>query len=93
MSCIVEFTESLLQFEFNTEGYRQKILVDMLLGHCGMDFQEIATAINIKKSKVYRIYQCKQFLTGEEANDLGQLFLINFGRIFFRKFLIVRNFT
>lgn len=92
MSCIVEFTESLLQFEFNTEGYRQKILVDMLLGCCGMDFQEIATALNITKSKVYRIYQCKQFLTGEEAKDLGQLFLVNFGRIFFKKFSIIRNF-
>ena len=27
MGCIVEFSESLLQFEFNSKGNRQKILV------------------------------------------------------------------
>lgn len=93
MSCVVKFTELPFQFEFNTEGYRQKILVDVLLGYCGMDVEDIATALNISKSKVYRIHQSKQFLSGVEADDLGQLFLAHFGQIFFRKFSILRNFA
>jgi hypothetical protein len=88
MGCTIKFNESSLRLEFNTRGYRQKILVDLLLNYVGMDFQEIATALALPTSKVYKIYNCKQFLIGEQANDLGQLFLSHFGRIFLASFLL-----
>ena len=92
MGCIVEFSESLLQFEFNSKGNRQKILVDMLLKYGELDIAGLALALDASISELHEILDGNYFFIGEQANDLSQLFLIFFGRTFFKKFTLVRNF-
>jgi len=92
MACLVEFTKSLLQFEFNSNGSRQAILVDLLLNHGGMDIPSLASALAIPESRIQDICDEKQFLVGEHATDLAQLFLIFFGRTFFSQFSIIKNY-
>ena len=92
MGCIVEFSESLLQFEFNSKGNRQKILVDMLLKYGELDIAGLACALDASISELHDILDGNYFFIGEQANDLSQLFLIFFGRTFFKKFTLVRNF-
>ena len=92
MGCIVEFSESLLQFEFNSKGNRQKILVDMLLKYGELDIADLALALDATISEIHDILDGNYFFIGEQANDLSQLFLIFFGRTFFKKFTLVRNF-
>ncbi len=92
MGCIVEFSESLLQFEFNSKGYSQKILVDMLLKYGELDIASLALALDASINELQDILDGNYFFIGEQANDLSQLFLIFFGRKFFKKFTLVRNF-
>ena len=92
MGCIIEFTDTLLKFEFCSQGDKQKILVDMLLKYSEMDISALTSALGVSIKKLHDIRKGKCFLIGEQANDLAQLFLIFFGRTFFHKFTIIRNF-
>lgn len=92
MGCIVEFANSLMQFEFNCQGSKQKILVDMLLKYSEQDITTLASALDISVNELQDIYDSKHVLDAERANDLAQLFLIFFGRLFFTKFTLIRNF-
>ncbi len=92
MGCIVKFSESLIQFEFNSHGNRQKMLIDMLLRYGEFDMNSLAATIGISVAKLHDIYDGKYFLDGEESHDLAQVFLIFFGQQFFKKFTLVRNF-
>jgi hypothetical protein len=92
MGCIIEFSESLLRFEFNAKGSKQKILVDMLLKYSEMDIADLALALDASVNELQDILDGNYFFVDEQANDLSQLFLIFFGRTFFNKFTLVRNF-
>lgn len=92
MGCIVEFSESLLQFEFNSKSNTQKILVDMLLKYGELDIAGLALALDTSVNELQDILDGNHFFVGEQANDLSQLFLIFFGRTFFKKFTLIRNF-
>lgn len=93
MGCIIEFTESLLQIEFCSKGNKQKILIDVLLKYGEMNISELALAIDVSTKKLRDICNGRGSLVGEQADSLAQLFLIFFGRTFFRKFSIIRNFV
>lgn len=92
MGCIVEFTESLLQFEFNSKGSKQKILVDMLLKYGELDIAGLALALDASINELLGILDGNYSFVGRQADDLSQLFLIFFGRTFFKKFTLIRNF-
>lgn len=92
MGCIVEFSKSLLQFEFNSHGHKQKILVDMLLKYGELNIVELSLALDTSTYELQDILEGNCFFIGEKANDLAQLFLIFFGRTFFKKFTLIRNF-
>lgn len=92
MGCIVEFNELSLQCEFNNEGKRQQILVDMLLKYGELDIACLASVLTSSINELQDIRDGKHFFTGEQANDLSYLFLSFFGRTFFKKFTLIRNF-
>jgi len=92
MGCIIDFTDALLKFEFCSQGDKQKILVDVLLKYSEMGITDLTLALGISSKKLHDIRKGKYFLVGEQADDLAQLFLIFFGRTFFRKFSMIRNF-
>lgn len=92
MGCIVELSKSLIQFEFNSDGNKQRILVDMLLKYSAISIDELALTLDISVDNLQAIYNGEYFLIGEQANDLAQIFLIFFGRVFFTKFSIIRNY-
>lgn len=93
MGCVIKFTESANHFEFCGEGNKQKIMVDILLRHAGMDSCSLASALNLRETEIEDICNEKKFLGGEQANDLVQFFWIFFGKKFFRKFSIIRSFS
>ncbi|HHF7349425.1 TPA: hypothetical protein ACPSKE_002632 [Legionella feeleii] len=93
MGCIIEFPLSFLKFEFCSQGSKQKILVDVLLKYSGMDIQALSAALEIPIQKLENICNDVDFLVGEQADDLAQLFLIFFGSTFFRQTSIRRNFN
>lgn len=92
MGCIIEFSKSLIQFEFNSNGNKQRILVDMLLKYGELDINNLASTLDISVYELQEICEGKHFLVGEQAHDLAQMFLIFFGQQFFNKFTLIRNF-
>ena len=92
MGCIIEFADTLLKFEFCGQGEKQKILVDILLKYSGININDLTSELGISIKKLHDIRKGKYFLVGEQANDLAQVFLIFFGRTFFYKFTMIRNF-
>lgn len=93
MGCIVEFTESLMQIEFCSNGNKQKILIDILTRYSEMDTSKLADVLGVSEKKLHNICHGKEFLVGEPADSLAQLFLMFFGQKFFRKFKLIRNFV
>ena len=93
MGCFVEFSNLLLQFEFDSNGNRQKILVDMLLKYSELDILGLALALDTSVTELENILDGNYFFIDEQANDLSHLFLIFFGRTFFKNFTLIRKFT
>ena len=81
-----------MRFEFSSTGSKQRILVDMLLKYGDLTISDLASALDITVSELQDIHDGNHYLVGEQANDLAQLFLSFFGRTFFNKFSIIRNF-
>lgn len=92
MGCTLEFRESLIRCEFNGDGYKQQILVDMMLKYSEFNLLELAKALEISEEKLIEIRDGRYYLVETQANDLVQLFLVFFGPIFFSKFSIIRNY-
>ncbi len=92
MGCIVELKNSSAQFEFNSHGAKQRILVDMLLKYGELDVVNLALALDTTTNKLQDILDGDYFFIGRQADDLSHLFLIFFGRTFFNKFTLIRNF-
>ncbi len=92
MGCIIEFSESLIQFEFHSTGNKQRILVDMMLKYGELDINNLALTLDISVHELQEMHEGTHFLVGEKAHDLAQMFLIFFGQQFFKKFTLIRNF-
>lgn len=92
MGCTLEFRESLIRCEFNGDGYKQQILVDILLKYSEFNSSDLATALEISEEKLTEIRDGHYYLVERQANDLAQLFLVFFGHMFFSKFSIIRNY-
>lgn len=93
MGCKLEFSESQLQVEFCSQGSKQRILIDVLLKYSEMSINDLASALEVPVTRLHDIYNGRSFLIGEQADSLAQLFLVFFGRTFFKKFSIIRSFV
>lgn len=91
MGCIVEL-KAPLQFEFNSEGTKQKILVDILLKYGEQDIASLASILDATSNELQDILNGNYFFTGRQKDDLSHLFLIFFGETFFNRFTLIRNF-
>lgn len=92
MACIVEFNDSHTQFEFGSQGSKQQVLIDILLRYGAMDIAYLASELNIPESIIRDTHNNNGFILGKQADDLAQFFLVFFGRNFFSKFSIIRNY-
>lgn len=92
MGCIVELKDPSLQFEFNNQGSKQQILLEIMLKYGTMSIDELAMMLNTPLDKLKEILAGNQYFVGQQADDLSHIFLMFFGRIFFNKFTLIRNF-
>ena len=74
MGCIVEFSESLLQFEFNSKSNTQKILVDMLLKYGELDISGLALALDASIEELQDILDGNRFFIGDYLQNWGKSF-------------------
>lgn len=93
MVCFVEFTESMIRSEFCGEGNKQRILVDMLVKYGDMNIDSLAKELEVPIEKVQRVLNGHDFFVGDREDSLVQFFLMFFGRLFFKKFTLIRRFT
>ena len=92
MGCIIEFTESLMKFEFSCSENRQSILMDMLIRYGDQDVSYLSLFLGIPEDEIREVAAGQRFLAGEQAHDLSQMFLMFFGQAFFSKFTLIRRF-
>ena len=92
MSCALEFPESSVKIDFCSKGNKQKILIDVLTKYGEMDINRLASVLQVSVNRLKEICEGDSFLVGEPADSLAQLFLIFFGKQFFRKCTLIRNF-
>ena len=94
MSCFLEFPESSVKIKFCSKGNKQRILIDVLTKYSEMDFNGLAWMLDVSVKKLKDICEGEEnFLEGEQADLLGKLFLIFFGRSFFREYTLISNFA
>jgi len=92
MSCALEFSESLVKIDFCSKGNKQKILIDVLTKYSEMDIDRLASVLEVPVRKLNDICEGDSFLVGRQADCLAHLFLIFFGKHFFRKCTLIRDF-
>jgi hypothetical protein len=92
MSCALEFLESSVKIDFCSAGNKQKILIDVLTKYSEMDINRLASVLEVSTEMLNNICEGDSFLVGKKADCLAQLFLIFFGKQFFRKCTLIRNF-
>lgn len=92
MSCILEFPESSVKIDFCSKGNKQKILIDVLTKYGDMDINRLASVLDVPAKRLRNICGGYGFLVGEQADSLAQLFLMFFGKHFFRKCTLIRSF-
>jgi hypothetical protein len=92
MSCVLEFPESSVKIDFCSQGNKQKILIDVLTKYGEMDINSLASVLEVSTEMLNDISEGDSFLVGKKADCLAQLFLIFFGKQFFRKCTLIRNF-
>ena len=92
MSCALEFRESSVKIDFCSEWNKQKILIDVLTKYSEMDINGLASVLEVPAEMLNDICEGDSFLVGKKADCLAHLFLIFFGKQFFRKCTLIRNF-
>ena len=92
MSCALEFPESSVKIDFCSKGNKQKILIDVLTKYSEMDMNRLASVLEVPVKKLNDICEGDSYLVGKQADCLAQLFLIFFGKQFFRKCTLIHNF-
>lgn len=92
MSCCLEFPESSVKVDFCAQGYKQKILIEVLIRHGEIDISRLASTLGVSVEKLDDICSGKNFLFGRQVDDLAQLFLTFLGEHFLRNCTIIRNF-
>ncbi len=79
MTCIIEFSNPFLRFNFCTNKHKQKIWLDALLRYGTMDLRELAFTLGIDKTILRDVYYGKHFLERDEADKIAKLVLILLG--------------
>jgi hypothetical protein len=92
MSCSLEFPESSVKIDFCSKGKKQRILIDVLTKYGETDISRLASVLGVSVKRLKDVYEGDSFLVGEQADSLAQLFLIFFGKHFFRKCRLIRSF-
>ncbi len=93
MSCALEFPESSIKIDFCIKGNKQKIIVDVLTKYGEKNINELASILELPVKRLHDICDGYDFLAGEQADSLAQLFLIFLGTNFFRKCTLIRSFV
>ena len=93
MSCTLEFSESSVRIDFCNKGNKQKILIDVLTKYGDMDINRLASGLEVSVERLHNICIGYGFLVGKQADTLAQLFLMFFGKHFFRKCTLIRSFV
>ncbi|MBA2650772.1 MAG: hypothetical protein H0U73_00675 [Tatlockia sp.] len=93
MGCILVFPESSVKVDFCSKGNKQKILIDVLTKYGDMDINRLASVLKVSVTRLRKICDGDGFLVGEQADSLAQLFLLFFGKHFFRKCTLIRSFV
>ncbi len=76
-----------------SEGYKQKISFDLLTQYGNMTFGKLAEILDVSVEKLHDIHKEHDFLTGSQADDLAQLFLLFLAEHFFQKCIFIRSFV
>lgn len=92
MSCKLEFPESSAKVYFCSKGNKQKILIDVLTKHGDIDINRLASILEVSVKRLHDICDGYDFLVGEQADNLAQLFLRFLGKQFFCKCTLIRSF-
>ena len=92
MSCALEFPESSVKIDFCSKGNKQRILIDVLTKYGEMDINGLASVLEVPVKSLNDICEGDSFLVGKQADYLAHLFLMFFGKNFFRKCTLIRNF-
>lgn len=92
MGCSLEFPESSVKIDFCSKGSKQKILIDVLTKYGEMDINTLASLLEVSVKKLKDICDDgDDFLVGNQAESLAQLFLIFLGKHFFHKCTLIRR--
>jgi hypothetical protein len=92
MSCTLEFPESSVKIDFCSKGSKQKILIDVLTKHGEIDLNTLASVLVVPVKRLHDICDGHDFLVGDQADSLAQLFLMFLGKHFSRKCTLIRSF-
>ena len=93
MSCTLEFPETSVKIDFCSKGNKQRILIDMLTKYSDIDINRLASVLEVPVDRLHKICAGYGFLVGKQADTLAQLFLMFFGKHFFRNCTLIRNFV
>ncbi|MBA2711549.1 MAG: hypothetical protein H0U57_13285 [Tatlockia sp.] len=78
MSCIVEFSEPKIRFDFTKNQYKQKIWIEALLKFTQVDINKIATLLELPINRLVEVHQGRAFFTSDSVDRLAKLFLVAF---------------
>ena len=92
MSCFLEFPESSIKTYFCNQKNKQDVLIDILTKHGDVDINTLASVLRVSVEKLNDVYHKNDSLTGNQADDLGQLFLLFLAKNFFCKCRVIQNY-
>ncbi|HAF87536.1 MAG: hypothetical protein CMF38_01410 [Legionellaceae bacterium] len=92
MGCVIKFNESAIPHTFECTGYKQKIIIELLVTYSNYSKSALAEVLDVSIAELEDVLEGKTFLAPKEADDLAQLFLIFFGSSFSGKFSMIRSF-
>lgn len=92
MSCTLEFPESSVKIDFCSQGSKQRILIDVLTKYSDLDMNRLASVLEVSVKRLHNICDGYDFLVDKQADSLAYLFLMFFGKQFFRKFTLIQSF-
>jgi len=93
MGCIMEFNGAEFQIESSLDSNKQKMMIEMLLHYSEIDIKKLAFLLAVPVDNIQSVCDGHCVLVDDQAENLAQIFLRFFGRTFFQKFSIIRNFA
>lgn len=76
MSCIIEFKEPAVKFEFVCQYNKQKILLEMLLKYSQLNYSDLSCLLNTSILKLKSVYNGIEFLEAKISRNLIYLLFL-----------------